>query len=198
MEDKDLLLSRIANHQLMFGSFNTDSSIVYGRMGLVLFFFHYARYTENTLFEDFGGEILCGIAWGIEYLLANKFISGDSNEVLFDIDQKIMEKDLRRITDYSFETGLAGLACYVSLRLIGKNEETAFDKSFIDELMYACSRMEISDHNSTVGVAMLLGLYNGKRVDYPYIDIIKRIVNKQVDGKQEELSWRNGLKLLLL
>ena len=58
MEDKDLLLSRIANHQLMFGSFNTDSSIVYGRMGLVLFFFHYARYTENTLFEDFGGEIL--------------------------------------------------------------------------------------------------------------------------------------------
>ena len=172
---------------------------------------------HNTLFEDFGGEILdeifddmhtemiwgfesglCGIAWGIEYLLANKFISGDSNEVLFDIDQKIMEKDLRRITDYSFETGLAGLACYVSLRLIGKNEETAFDKSFIDELMYACSRMEISDHNSTVGVAMLLGLYNGKRVDYPYIDIIKRIVNKQVDGKQEELSWRNGLKLLLL
>ena len=115
-----------------------------------------------------------------------------------DIDQKIMEKDLRRITDYSFETGLAGLACYVSLRLIGKNEETVFDKSFIDELMYACSRMEISDHNSTVGVAMLLGLYNGKRVDYPYIDIIKRIVNKQVDGKQEELSWRNGLKLLLL
>lgn len=82
--------------------------------------------------------------------------------------------------------------------IIGKNEETAFDKSFIDELMYACSRMEISDHNSTVGVAMLLGLYNGKRVDYPYIDIIKRIVNKQVDGKQEELSWRNGLKLLLL
>ena len=56
----------------------------------------------------------------------------------------------------------------------------------------------IRDHNSTVGVAMLLGLYNGKRVDYPYIDIIKRIVNKQVDGKQEELSWRNGLKLLLL
>ena len=50
MEDKDLLLSRIANHQLMFGSFNTDSSIVYGRMGLVLFFFHYARYTENTVY----------------------------------------------------------------------------------------------------------------------------------------------------
>ena len=39
MEDKDLLLSRIANHQLMFGSFNTDSSIVYGRMGLVFFSF---------------------------------------------------------------------------------------------------------------------------------------------------------------
>ena len=133
MEDKDLLLSRIANHQLMFGSFNTDSSIVYGRMGLVLFFFHYARYTENTLFEDFGGEILdeifddmhtemiwgfesglCGIAWGIEYLLANKFISGDSNEVLFDIDQKIISMYAKGMTTrqisetiediYGFET----------------------------------------------------------------------------------------------
>lgn len=37
MEDKDLLLSRIVNHQLMFGSFNTDSGIVYGRMGFVLY-----------------------------------------------------------------------------------------------------------------------------------------------------------------
>lgn len=38
------------------------------------FFFHYARYTENTLFEDFGGEILDEIfddmhtemIWGFE------------------------------------------------------------------------------------------------------------------------------------
>lgn len=217
MEEKGLLLNRIANHQLMFGSLNVDSSIVYGRMGLVLFFFHYARYTENTLFEDFGGEILdevfddmhtemswgfesglCGIAWGIEYLLANKFISGDSNEVLSELDKKIMEKDLRRITDYSFETGLDGLACYVALRLIGKDGHCAFDKEFIDTLMYACSKMEQSDCRSTIEFTMLLDLYNGKQVDYPYPDIIKRIVNKQPEGKQEELSWRNGLKILLL
>lgn len=37
MEDKNFLLSRIANHQLMFGSFNIDSGIVYGRMGFVLY-----------------------------------------------------------------------------------------------------------------------------------------------------------------
>ena len=217
MEEKGLLLNRIVNHQLMFGSLNVDSSIVYGRMGLVLFFFHYARYTENTLFEDFGGEILdevfddmhtemswgfesglCGIAWGIEYLLANNFISGDSNEVLSELDKKIMEKDLRRITDYSFETGLDGLACYVALRLIGKDGRCAFDKEFIDTLMYACSKMEQSDCSPTIGLTMLLDLYNGKRVDYPYSDIIKRIVNKQSESKQEELSWRNGLKILLL
>lgn len=218
MEDKDLLLRRIANHQLMFGSLNTDSGIMYGRMGLVLFFFHYARYTENPLFEDFAGEILdeiledmhtemswgfdsglCGIAWGIEYLLANEFISGDSDEILFEIDRKIMEKDLRRITDYSFDTGLDGLACYVSLRLIGQNGQAAFGETFIDELKDACRAIKINDENSAIGIPVFLELYGGQQTtDYPYTDIIKRIVSKEVDGELEELSWRNGLKLLLL
>lgn len=31
---------------------------------------------------------LCGIGWGVEYLIQNAFIAGDSDEILEDLDQK--------------------------------------------------------------------------------------------------------------
>lgn len=220
--DKDIMLSRIVNHQLMYGSLSTDPGIGYGRMGLVLFFFHYARYTDHTLYEDFAGEILdeiledmhtelswgfesglCGIAWGIEYLLANHFISGDSNDILFEMDQKIMERDLRRIMDYSFLTGLDGLACYVALRLAGQGEFSSFDKSYIEELVEACRKAQMNDDTPCIGTSLMLHFHdvhpnNLNRKDYPYTDILRLIVGNQADNEIENLSWKNGLKLLLL
>lgn len=217
IDDKDILLNRIANHQLMYGSFSTDPGIGYGRMGLVLFFFHFARHTDNPLYEDFAGEIvdeifedmhtelswgfesgLCGIAWGIEYLLANNFLSGDSNDILFEIDQKIMEKDLRRITDYSFTTGLDGLACYVALRLAGQREPVSLDKTYINELVEACRKAQKNDDNPYIGTSLMHHLTDLNRKDYPYTDILRLIVGNQADSEIENLSWKNGLKLLLL
>ena len=132
----EALLKRIADHQMLHGSFRRDLGVLNGKMGIVLFFFHYARYTGRVLYEDFAGEMLeeviqelhsdlpirfsdglCGIGWGVEYLIQNAFIEGDSDEILEDLDQKIMEWDPRRATDLSFESGLEGVACYSSSRL---------------------------------------------------------------------------------
>lgn len=41
----EALLKRIANHQMLCGSFCQNLGLLHGKMGLVLFFFHYARYT---------------------------------------------------------------------------------------------------------------------------------------------------------
>jgi hypothetical protein len=120
----EALLKRIADHQMLHGSFRRDLGVLNGKMGIVLFFFHYARYTGRVLYEDFAGEMLeeviqelhsdlpirfsdglCGIGWGVEYLIQNAFIAGDSDEILEDLDQKIMEWDPRRATDLSFESG---------------------------------------------------------------------------------------------
>ena len=106
----EALLKRIADHQMLHGSFRRDLGVLNGKMGIVLFFFHYARYTGRVLYEDFAGEMLeeviqelhsdlpirfsdglCGIGWGVEYLIQNAFIAGDSDEILEDLDQKIME-----------------------------------------------------------------------------------------------------------
>lgn len=99
---------RIVNQNLLFGPFNPDLGLFNGRMGIVLFFFHYAKYTNNALYEDFAGDMLddifedvtdetpinmqnglCGIGWGLLYLIQKGFVEGNVDEILEDIDRKI-------------------------------------------------------------------------------------------------------------
>ena len=97
--EKDILLRRIANHLILHSIDIEDIGLFHGKMGVVLFFAHYARYTDSAIYDDFAGELLeeicenipetlpinletglCGIGWGIEYLIQNGFMEGDSNE----------------------------------------------------------------------------------------------------------------------
>ena len=50
MRRDDVLLEKIANHYLFYGSFYSDLGLYNGKMGMVIFFFHYARYTGNSLY----------------------------------------------------------------------------------------------------------------------------------------------------
>ncbi|MDR0835309.1 MAG: hypothetical protein LBN11_01850 [Tannerella sp.] len=149
------ILSRIVRHLILDASFTRDIGLYHGKMGIVLFFAHYGRYTGNSLYDDFAGELLdeiyedihagtsidfenglCGIGWGIEYLLQNGFMEGDSDEVLSEIDQKIMERNIRRITDTSFRTGLGGISCYIRKRndSPGRNrQKKPFDETYLKE-----------------------------------------------------------------
>lgn len=132
--NRDLL--RIANHLILNASFTPDLGLFHGKMGIVLFFAHYARYTGNTLYDDFSGELLdelysqlhagvtvdfesglCGIGWGIGFLLLHGFMDGNPDEILTELDQLVMERDIRRVDDFSVETGLGGISCYIRMRL---------------------------------------------------------------------------------
>jgi hypothetical protein len=138
-------------------------------MGVILFFARYGRYTGNSLYDDFAGELLdeiyedihaevsidfenglCGIGWGIEYLLQNGFMEGDSDDALSEIDQKIMERDIRRMTDQSLRTGLVGISCYIQTRLGSpcRNRETSpFDERYLSEWNAAANRLVIPDED---------------------------------------------------
>ena len=119
-------------------SFLGDLSLFHGRMGIILFFAHYARATQNGL---------CGIGWGIEYLVQQGVMEGDTDEILADIDRKVMELDPLRITNWGFRRGLAGIAFYVIARL-NANRTTAalpFDDAYLTSLQQALERAEFTE-----------------------------------------------------
>lgn len=158
-------LTAISDYLIINASNLPDIGLYRGKMGIVLFFCQYARYLQNPLYEDFAGLLLeeiqeelhtllpvtfddglCGIGWGIEYLIQHGFMDADSDEILSDIDVKIMERDVRRISDYSLETGLAGIIEYVSVRLAsptrGKERPRPFDSFYLKELEEAVYNWE--------------------------------------------------------
>lgn len=115
MENEKLLM-RIVNQNLLYGSFNPDPGLFSGRMGMVIFFFHYARYTGNEWYESFAGEILddiyeditedmplsltnglCGVGWGMLYLIQQGFVEGEVDEVLEMVDRKVEQLPARQV-----------------------------------------------------------------------------------------------------
>jgi len=186
-------LNRIAQHLIMHTSFMHDLSLYHGKMGIILFFVHYARYTGNPLYEEFAGELLdevcedihtglpvnfesglCGIGWGIEYLFQHGFLNGDSDEILSEIDAQVMERDLRRITDRSLRTGLEGVSCYINKRInspFRKSRCLPFDKIYLTNWKLSALTLSIPEKKVVLD------------------DILKHLP----EGK-EITAWRLGLE----
>lgn len=128
--------------------------------------------TQLYIYDDFAGELLeeicenipetlpinletglCGIGWGIEYLIQNGFMEGDSNEILTEIDKKVMERDLRRIKDLSLETGLMGISSYINIRINNADItaiHTNFDDLFLLEWNLICNNKIILDKKQAI------------------------------------------------
>ncbi|MDR0602926.1 MAG: glycosyltransferase [Bacteroidales bacterium] len=155
MKPNNELLQRIARYLMLHGSFIDNTGLLSGKTGIAIFFYHYSRYTGEKIYDDFAGELideiyseihvntpcdfkdgLCGIGWGMEYLIRNNFVIADSDEAPEDLDKRIMERDVRRITDYSLETGLKGIACYVIGRRKNRDNENPYiGQGYIQDLI---------------------------------------------------------------
>ena len=81
-------------HQLLLRSgLQQDIGLFHGKIGIVIFFAHYHKLTNNPVFEDAADELmdelmkglhkelsidfgsgLSGIGWGIEYLIQNELV----------------------------------------------------------------------------------------------------------------------------
>lgn len=154
---------------ILHSSFTPGLGLNNGKMVCVLFFYHYSQYTHNPLYESYAIELLdeicadlsefisidfmnglCGIGWGIEYLLQKGYIEGNGDFILQDIDRKIMERDPAYIKDYSFETGLEGIWCYVKTRLNSSrsiNDSPPFGEMYLMNLEKACKNASLALSN---------------------------------------------------
>lgn len=156
------LTERILHLLLMKSEFLTDYGLLSGQMGIILAVTAYNREARTEVYEDFADDLfdtilkklhndfpvgfekgLCGIGWGVEYLIGHGFVEGCGVEVCEALDRKIMEKDPRRISDLSLETGLEGLLNYVLAHLYGAVRQQSalpFDREYLDNLFSAVEK----------------------------------------------------------
>lgn len=167
MDNKSLF--KEIEHLVLNVSFLTDIGLFHGKMGHVIFFAHYGRLVNNDFYEVFASELLdeiyeeintclpinmeyglCGIGWGMEYLVGKGFMDGCTDEILKDIDNLIMERDPRRFHDLSFRKGLGGILYYVMIRLSSPREtdNLPFDSLYLQSLREVVLEKDFSKEKS--------------------------------------------------
>ncbi len=151
-------INTVADYYLLYGRFITNIGLFNGKMGLVIFFFHYYKYTNSLiykeiaelLFDDIIDNIhvetplnfangLAGIGWGISYLHQKKILIGDINECLKEIDEKILSIRWGCLENKSLNYGLTGYIIYIFSRI--KNDHSNFYMEYIDELLFLANKL---------------------------------------------------------
>lgn len=143
--------------------------LLYGRMGIIIFLYHYSREVSCSMYGKVAEYLLdkvcedvllynnidfatglAGFGWGIEYLSQNGFIEGDTNDILKDFDCKIMEINPLRVSNLNLEYGLGGIVHYVISRLYtyeNLKKEKPFDTPYLNDL-YKKINLIIKDENT--------------------------------------------------
>ncbi len=159
--------------------FTSDIGLFHGRMGIALAMSEYSRDKESEIYFDVASCLLdnimenvhknlacsfdtglSGIGWGIEYLIQHGFVEGESVDICEEIDQKIMETDPKRITDFSLDTGFEGLLHYVIYHLqgaINQNTKLPFDDGYLSDLYDVCTQLKVQEGNEVL--YLLLDVY---------------------------------------
>ena len=88
---------------------------------------------------------LSGIGWGLIYIASYNLVEDSVEKELSFIDRRIMNLSIRRCQDLSFNTGVGGVYCYVTVRL-GYNKRNninrqIFEPCFLEELESESSRI---------------------------------------------------------
>lgn len=111
----DDYLYRTAEILRKYGSFVLQAGLQNGKMGIAIFLYRYARYSNNSLYANYAGELLdeivknvhgdlplniesglCGIGFGIEYLIKNKYVEAEAEEILEEFDSHIRNLFLKK------------------------------------------------------------------------------------------------------
>ena len=164
-----MMISQIIPFLLINYSHVTDIGLMSGKMGGVLFFMSYSRKTGIAAYSDYCDELiediyahinagmaiglyngLSGIGWAIEFILKNGLAEGDSDELLEEIDNLVMEHDPLKISDKSLSSGLAGILFYVVARLKSharNNPDKPFDRQYLVSLKTAIHSTSFSDED---------------------------------------------------
>lgn len=149
-------LRKIADYLILKSLFVSDVGLFQGKMGIVVALYAYANRHDDKLLEEYAWDLLqqiydgvhadmpvgleyglAGIGYGTTLLQMHGFVDCDLNDILADIDAKIMERDPRRMTDMSVRSGAAGIQLYISMRQRACSKVLTFDDLYVSDLQAA-------------------------------------------------------------
>mgnify|MGYP004598061519 CR=1 FL=1 len=152
----DTRLRKITDYLLLKSSYLRDIGLFHGKMGIAVALYAYANRYQDSLMEEFAWDLfqqvsdgvhvdmpvglecgLAGIGYGTTLLCGQGCVECDLNAILADIDAKIMERDPRRITDFSVRSGAGGILLYIALRQRTNGSLLTFDSQYLTELQSA-------------------------------------------------------------
>ena len=126
-------IQRIYNHLLLNTFYLSDYGLYRGKTGCLLFLAHYAQQHEGDINDEVVSELIdgifsavpkipslcmqqgiCGIGWGVEYILQNQLLEGCSDETLGDLDALILKKEAKTIAN---SLHCADVLRYIAVRL---------------------------------------------------------------------------------
>ena len=130
-------LRQIADMLVLNGILTDCPGLIHGKMGIAIFFFHYAKYTNNAMFENYAFDLLgemqtqihvnsqadyekgiAGIGTGLDYLIKNKFLDAD-DDIFEDFDRRMYRAVMHDPwQDFSLYDGLTGYGKYWIARLL--------------------------------------------------------------------------------
>ena len=123
-----------------------EDGLFHGRMGLVIFLFSYARYYQDSFYErvaegmldsilnnlntqtpiDYADGLL-GIGTAVQYLIQNKFVTGNSDEILLDLD--LLLDDIIDNNSIDLNLDIIGGLHYLHFRILGDIREDSSERS---------------------------------------------------------------------
>lgn len=132
--EKDL--QQIADMLLLNGTLTECPGMVHGKMGIVIFFFHYAKFTGNELYADYAMDVieemlnqihanspaeyergLAGIGVGFDYLIRADYLSVE-DDICEDFDQRMIRAVMYdSCSDFSLYNGFIGYGYFWMTRL---------------------------------------------------------------------------------
>lgn len=142
----------LVNYLSLQASQISDSGLFHGRMGIILSLYchgvvHYNQslcdyasdILQNTADDYFDGDIsiengLSGLGLGFTLLYKAGMFKDNLNDILYEIDKKIMSIDPRRMEDHSFRKGVLGVLFYIRTRLSVDQVCISLREDYIQEL----------------------------------------------------------------
>lgn len=213
-------------HRLMLNTFfEKEIGLSTGKMGILLALVEYNDLYPNEIYEEFIDDLidhiwenihqslsysfadgLCGIGWGVEYLLEHKKIKGSGVELCEEIDEKIMQIDPRRMTDISIENGLGGILYYVLAHLrnaLLQRDELPFDTTYLHDLYYAVVKHDLEkvDKKFQNAVQQYLNFYFSKTIpelSFSLIGLIDEVTVNESKLCDYPLGLKSGLAGILI